>query len=459
MAPTAPLDLRALRSACTGPVAAPGDASWDGARQAWNLAVDQQPAVVVHATGPQDVASAIEFARRSGLRVAPQGTGHGASTMPDLGDALLLKTSLMDEITIDPVARRARVGAGVLWGDVATQAGVHGLAALHGSSIDVGVTGYTLGGGIGWLARKHGFASNSVTAVELVTADGRERRVEGDDGLFWALRGGGDGLGVVTAIEFTLFPLTELYAGSLFWPGEAAHEVLHAYRAWAPTVPEELTSIVRLLHLPPLPDVPAPLRDVPVIDIGLAFLGDAAEGEELIRPLREAVTPMIDTLGMIPAPQLMKLHGDPEQPVPGLGHHTVLRELTPAGIEALVEVAGPESQSPLLGVELRHLGGALARREPGHGALAVLDGDYLLYAVGIPVNPEVGRAVQERLDAVVDAVSPWSTGGTYLNFADQPGSASNTAFDPETYTRLQAIKAAVDPDGLLLANHPVLSPV
>jgi FAD/FMN-containing dehydrogenase len=439
----------------------PGDAGYHDARRAWNLAVDQRPAAVAHATGAADVQAAVAFARDAGLRVVPQATGHGAAALGGAQDgALLLKTSGMDGIAIDAASRTARVEAGALSGDLAVRAGADGLAALQGSSIDVSVVGYTLGGGIGWRAREHGLACDDVTAIELVTADGALRRLDadstGEDGeLFWALRGGGGSFGVVTALEFGLQPLRDVYAGSLFWPGDAAREILHAYREWAASVPDTVTSSIRLLRLPDLPAVPAPLRATPVIDLCLAFTGDEAEGEALVRPLREAVAPLIDTLATVPAPQLAKIHGDPEQPVPGSGHHTLLRELTSAGIDALVEVAGHASGSPLLGVELRQLGGALARRAPGAGSLGPIDAGFLLYAVGVPVNPQVGEAVRERLDAVVAAMAPWATGGAFLNFADRPGEETARGFTPAAYARLQAVKRAVDPAGLFLANHEV----
>ncbi|MBB4665186.1 FAD-binding oxidoreductase [Conexibacter arvalis] len=439
-------------------ITGPADAGWDAARQAWNLAVDQRPAAVACANSAADVATAIAHARREGLRVAPQATGHGASALGGAQDgALLLKTDRLDAIEIDAAARRARVGAGALSGDVAVRAGADGLAALHGSSADVSVVGYTLGGGIGWLSREHGLASEHVTAIELVTADGVLRSVDansaGIDGeLFWALRGGGGGFGVVTALEFELMPLTHVFAGTLFWPGELAREVLNAYRAWAETVPETVTSTVRLLRLPDLPFVPEPLRDRPVVDVCLSFAGDPADGDALVAPLRAVAPPLIDTLATIPAPQLVRLHGDPEQPVPGLGHHAVLRELTAAGIDALVETAGHASGSPLLSVELRQLGGALARRPEGAGALGAIDGAYVLYGVGTPVTPEVGRAVDERLDAVAAALAPWSTGGAFLNMADRPDGAAARAFDAPTRERLRALKEAVDRDGLIVAR-------
>lgn len=449
------LDLARLRARCTGSVTGPDDATWDQARAAWNVAVDQRPAVVVQATGPADVVAAVEFARDHKLRVAPQGTGHGAAAMADLSGALLLKTGLMNAVSIDPVARRARVAAGALWEPVAQEASKHGLLALHGSSPDVGVVGYHLGGGISWLARKYGLAASSVVAIDVVTADGEQRRVDGDDDLFWALRGGGHGFGVVTEIEFELYRITEVYAGTLFWPGAAAGEVLHVYREWAQTVPDELTSIARLLRLPPMPQVPEPLRDVPVLDIGLAYHGDAADGDGLVRPLREALTPMIDTVATVPVTELLRLHGDPEEPVPAAGHHTVLRELPAEAVDALVTVAGVDSGSPLLGVELRHLGGALARPSSDHGALGTIDGEYLLFGVGIAGDPDGARAVDEHLHAVVEAMASWSEGRTYLNFAEQSGHECSTAFAADDYERLQRVRGVVDPDGLFFGNHAI----
>ena len=437
----------------------PGDDAWDTARQAWNLAVDQRPALVAHPQTALDVVDALALARAEGLQVVPQGTGHGAAGLGGLQDGqLLLRTDRLDTIEVDAERRRARVGAGALWGDVATRAGADGLAALHGSSVDVGVVGYTLGGGIGFLSREHGLASEHVTAIELVTADGEPRTVDagstGADGeLFWALRGAGaGGFAVVTAIEFELLPLTQVWAGSLFWAGEDAREVLNAYREWAATAPDEVTSIARLLRLPDLPFVPEPLRDRPVVDVCLSFNGEAADGEALVAPLRAAAPTIDDTLATIPAPQLTKLHGDPEQPVPGLGHHAVLGELTAAAVDALVETAGHASGSPLLGVELRQLGGALARRPAGAGALGALDGAFVLYGVGVPASPEVARAVSERLDLVTAAMAPWTTGGSYLNMADRPDGAFARAFDAATAERLRALKAAVDPDGLIAAR-------
>ena len=240
-------DVDALRSRLHGEVYGPGDPGWDDARRAWNLAVDQRPAAVALPVTDADVVAVVDYAREEGLRVAVQGTGHGASAGASLEGTILVNTKRMRGVRIDPGTRRARVRAGALWADVTGPASAYGLAPLAGTAGDVGVVGYTLGGGLGWLGRKHGLACNSVTAIELVTADGRHVRTDhaNDPELFWALRGGGGELGVVTAMEFELYPVEALEAGALLWPVERAAEIFAAWRDWTVTVPEEVSSLCR----------------------------------------------------------------------------------------------------------------------------------------------------------------------------------------------------------------------
>ncbi len=298
MSSAATVDVTDLAAVTTGAVFTAADAGWDTARQAWNLAVDQRPAAVAYAVDEDDVARVIRFAREAGLRVAPQGTGHNAAALGgELGDTILLKTHRMRTVTIVPEARIARAEAGVLWIEVVEAAAAHGLAALAGSSPDVGVVGYTLGGGLSWLARKHGIGANQVTAVELVTADGRFVRADRDNepDLFWAVRGGGGGaFGVVTAIEFNLFPITEVYAGILWFPVERSAEVLKAWRAWTDGLPEEMTSVGRILQFPPIPEIPEPVRGQSFVVVEAIYAGDEAEGASLLAPLR-ALEPAMDT--------------------------------------------------------------------------------------------------------------------------------------------------------------------
>ena len=285
----APRTIETLKAAIAGRVFVPGEAGYDQGRRAWNLAVDQRPAIVVEAESADDVAQAVRYARARRIRIAPQGTGHGAGPLEPLDGAMLLRTTRMRKVHIDPAARTARAEVGAVWQDVTVPAAQHGLAALAGKSPNVGVAGYTLGGGLGWLARHYGMAANSVTAAELVTPDGNLVRAEAEHepDLFWAVRGGG-GMGVVTALEMTLYPVSELYAGDLFFPIQRAAEVLRAWGEWTGTVPDEVTSVGHLLRLPPLPELPEPLRGRAFVVVEAAYLGDAGPGAELIGPLRPA---------------------------------------------------------------------------------------------------------------------------------------------------------------------------
>jgi hypothetical protein len=447
-------DVEALRAALAGAVFGPADAGWDAARQAWNLAVDQRPAAVAFPVTDADVVTVIDFARAEGLRVAPQGTGHGASALAPLDGAILLNTSRMRGVRIDAHMRRARVRAGALWGDVTLPASAYGLAPLSGSSADVGVVGYTLGGGLSWLARKHGLACNSVTAIELVTADGRLLRVdaETEPELFWALRGGGGAFGAVTALELDLLPVTDVYGGAMFWPWERAAEIFDAYAEWAASVPDEVTSLIRLLQVPSLPDVPAPLRGRRLVGVEAVVLGHEPYRRELLEPLR-AFGPELDLFAEMPPAGLVELHNDPKHPVPGMGDSRLLASLPGEAIDALLALAGPGSGSPLLSVELRALGGALAR--PGGGALASLDAAYAAYAVGMVTGAEAAMEIDGALARLWRGLAPWQADQGFQNFAGPPA-GSDRFFDAATNARLRAVKARLDPDDLFLAKHPIV---
>jgi FAD/FMN-containing dehydrogenase len=448
----AAIDVRALRARVVGDVVLPGDDEWEAARLAWNLAVDQRPAAVVLPGTAEDVVAVVDFAREHGLQVAPQGTGHNAGPLGSLADTILLKTERMRRVRIDPAGRRARVEAGELWADVTAAASQHGLVGLAGSSPDVGVVGYSLGGGVSWVARKYGLATNSVLAVELVTADGRLVRVDADHEpeLFWALRGGGGSFGVVTALELRLYPITDVYAGWLIFPVERAGEILQAWREWVETVPDEVTSIARVLNLPPIPDVPEPLRGRSIAVVEATFLGTEAEAAQMLAPLR-ALEPELDTFATMPAAKLHHLHMDPEQPVPGAGDGMMLTELTAEGVDGLIAAS---AGSPLLFAEIRHLGGALAVAAPENGALASLDAGFLVFAVGITPTPEAVEVMERAVDAVKEALAPWSASTRYLNFAERPEDGRGF-YSPSTYRRLREVKAQVDPRELFRSNHPI----
>src|SRR5215831_18994575 len=450
---TSDRDLAALRAAIAGQVFVPGEAGYDQARQGWNLAVDTRPAIVVVAESAADVAEAVRYARAHGMRIAPQGTGHGAAPLEPLDGAMLLRMTRMRQVGIDPATRTARAEAGAVWQDVIVPAAGHGLAGLAGSSPNVGVAGYTLGGGLGWLARRYGLAANSVTAAELVTPGGDLVRADAghESDLLWAVRGGG-GAGVVTALEMRLYPVAELYAGDLFFPIGRAAEVLHAWRAWTATVPDDITSMVHLLRVPPLPEVPEPLRGRAFAVIEAACLGDAGTGAELIGPLR-ALGPELDTVAMIPASALGQLNMDPSQPAAGEGDGAFLADFPAAAIDGLAAAAGPDAQTPPDSVEVRHLGGALARPAPGGGAQPSIDASYLLYAAAAAPAPEVAGPVRAHVQAVKDALAPWHASYDYYNFDETPAPAA-AVLPPASVRRLQQIKAAYDPGQMIISAHP-----
>jgi FAD binding domain/Berberine and berberine like len=446
--------VQTLRDSVRGEVVTPADPSYDQARLAWNLAADQRPAFVVFPESADDVVAVVRHARRHGLRVVPQGTGHNATPIVWDTDTVLLSTSRMRDVKIDVMGRRARVAAGTLWLEVTEPASEHGLAPLAGSSPDVGVIGYCLGGGISWLARKHGLATNSVLAIEIVTADGQLRRVdaEHDAALFWALRGGGGNFGVVTAMEIALYPMPQLYAGAMWWDWQHSARVMHAWREWTLDLPDEVTSSARIMRVPPLPDIPEFLRGRDFVTIDAAIIGDRAHGAALVQKLRD-LEPEIDTFDMVAPVALSRLHNDPESPVPALTEHRLLRELPAEAIDAFVAAAGPEANSPLLLAEIRHLGGALGVAKPGNGALAKVDAAYLQFAAGIAM-PELIPALKEALPRFKAALAPWDAGRGYLNFEENPAD-SRRFYDELTYKRLARIKTQVDPSDMFRANHPI----
>jgi FAD/FMN-containing dehydrogenase len=443
-----------LQSRLGDRVATPRDAGWDLARRAWNLAVDQHPAAVVRPQSADDVLAAVDIAREHGLRVAPQGTGHSAGPRASLEGSALLDMSRLTNVEIDPDRRRARIEAGAQWQHVVGPAADHGLAGLSGSAGDVCITGYAIGGGASWMVRRYGLAANSIRAAEVATADGRVVRADADSepDLFWALRGGGGSFGVVTGLEFELFPVRELYAGVLFWPQERAAEVLTAWGEWTRGVPDEMTSLGRLINLPPLEEIPEPLRGRSFVVVEAAWIGDEAGGSEQLAPLRELGAEM-DTFGMIPPPGLAALHMDPPEPVPGEGNGMLLDDFPPEAIQALVATAGPGTESPLVSLEVRHLDGAARRADGSYGAGASVDASYLLYAVGMAANAEMKETVGRRVDDLQAALASWDA-GRFLTFTERPTDVA-AMFGEATYRRLREVKAKYDPGNVIQANHEI----
>jgi hypothetical protein len=455
--------LEAFRAGLRGSAYAPGEEGYDEARKAWNLNAHQHPALVVMAAGPVDVITAVRLARDEGLGVGVMATGHGVASPCDGG--VLINTSQMRGVRIDPAAPTARVEPGALWADVIPEAQVFGLAGLVGSSSGVSVVGYTMGGGFGWLGRKYGFNADSVREANVVTADGELLRVSAYEhpDLFWGLKGGGGNFGIVTSLEFTLYPLTTVYGGTLFYPLERTVEVLDLYARWVETLPDEMTTAVAFMNFPPLPELPEPLRGGSFILVRGCYCGDPVEaGEELLRPWREFGEPLVDTFGVMPYREMDMISMDPVDPLGFYSHVELLHELSPEAIDKLVEVAGVESDSPLVMLELRQLGGALARPPADLSPIGRRDSKFIMVGLGInptpEATPEVAQRIQGHLARVAEEMRPYETGATYVNFlalGDLTTERTRAAYSPEDWERLVELKDRYDPDNLFRFNRNI----
>jgi FAD/FMN-containing dehydrogenase len=452
--------LETLRAGLRGTAHAPGEEGYEEASRAWNLAAYQQPALVVVAKGAADVMAAVRFAREGGLGVGVMATGHGVGAACDGG--VLINTSNMRGVRVDPVARTARVEAGALWTDLIHESQVHGLAGLLGSTSYVGIVGYTAGGGFGWLGRKYGFNAASMTEADLVTADGELVRVSAEEHpeLFWGLGGGGGNFGIVTSLKFDLYPIGTLYGGNLIYPVEKAKEVLDAYARWSAELPDEMSTGVAFLNVPPLPALPEPLRGKSVITVRGCYCGESpGDGEELVRPMREELgEPIMDTFGMMPYAAMDSISMDPVDPMGARQHSEMLSDLSPEAIEALVEVAGAGSGSPLIVLEIRQLGGALERTADRLSTMGKGGSKFIMNGVGPAFTPEMAERVVAYLARVTEATRPFQTGDTYVNFMELGGASAErvkAAYAPEDLERLVALKDRYDPQNVFRFNRNI----
>jgi FAD/FMN-containing dehydrogenase len=441
-----------------GRVIVPGHPDYDDARKAWNLVVDQHPALIVIAANAADVQAAVVFGGQEDLGIAVQSGGHGIVQPAD--GRLLIVTNGMKEIRVNPAAQTAWIAAGAKWGEVLARTQPAGLAPLLGSSPDVGVVGYTLGGGFGWLGRKYGLATDSVHYFELVTADGRLLRAsetENSD-LFWGLRGGGGGLGIITGMEIQLYPVTTVYGGNLFYPIEAAREVFRRYRDWIVTAPDELTSSVAITNFPPLPMGPEFLRGKSVVMVRGCYCGPIDQGEALLQSWRDWRAPMIDDWKRMPFSDVATISNDPVDPLPGLATGAWLRELSDEAIDILVETgAVGDDPPPLIFAEVRHAGGRIAGVHPGSNAYSHRDAPLLLEMVGVTPTPEAHAFLGQYTGQLKARLAPYLTGGVYMNFLEGAESRQRVrdGFSPQSYRRLAQLKAAYDPDHRLHAGFDI----
>ncbi|MFC4120014.1 FAD-binding oxidoreductase [Nonomuraea zeae] len=449
-------EIEALTRQITGPVLAPGDDRYDAERAGFQTARRHRPDLVVGATGPADVRAAVTYAGSRGLAVAVQATGHASAAVAAEG-GVLITTSRMSAVRMDAETRTAWVAAGTRWDQVIREAQPAGLAPLSGSAPHLGAVSYTLGGGLALLSRGYGYAADHVRRLEVVTADGRLRHVAHDSepDLFWALRGGRDNFGVVTAMEIELFPVTTLYGGALVFPAGKAAEVFGAYLRWAATMPETMNSSVALISLPDVPAIPEPLRGRHTVHVRIACAtGDPETGERLVAPLR-AIGAISDTVGELAYAEAGSIYNDPVVPGAFEADTAMLGELDAAAVRAVLDLAGPHEPVPHI-VELRHLGGRLAHPPAVDNAVGNRDARYLFNVVSRLERADLAE-IRPAHARVIEAVAPWSTGGRFLNFMNGANGAARvpSAYDAAAYRRLTGIKAIYDPENIFRSNHNI----
>lgn len=411
-----------------------------------------RPDRVVEATGADDVRAAVAHAAGRGLRIAVHATGHGLPGPVEGG--VLISTRRMDSVRIDPQRRTALVGAGATWGQVIAAAAPHGLAPLNGSAPSVGAVSYTLGGGLGLLAREFGYAADHVRSLDVVTADGVARRVTADSEpeLFWGLRGGGHRLGVVTGMEIGLVAVERLYGGSVAFDGVGADEVLGRYLEWTRTVPRTLSSSLAAIQYPDAPQLPGALRGRYVVSVRAAFTGGTAEGERLVAPLRAIGPALADSLREMPYTDSHTIHSDPPFPHAYYGDSALLGEADAGRAARVLELTGPKAPMMTV-VQLNHLGGALAERPGVDNAVPYREAGYLLRLLS-PLDGTDVAAVRDLYARVSGVLAP-DVLGRSLNFSFGGGDRTEGFHDPRTRERLAGLVSQYDPASLLRGPYGI----
>ena len=459
--PTATADLTPLRESLHGPVISPDDGSYDSARRIWNGVIDRHPACIARCSGVADVAGAVRFARERGLDIAVRGGGHNVAGMAVCDDGIVIDLSAMRAVLVDPAGRTAWVQGGALWGDVDRETQAHGLATTGGIVGHTGVAGLTLGGGIGFLMRKHGLAIDNLVAAEVVTAEGRIIRASADEhpDLFWALRGGGGNFGVVTSFRFALHPLgPTVLAGPVFWPANDTIEVLRFYREFIAEAPDELGSVVTLGTVPPLPVIPEELHWRPAVVVACCYAGTVEDGERVVQALRRFGKPLVDLLAPTP---YAAFQGGLDDVLPHGWHYywkaTSLPGLTDDAIAVIADHASA-ARSPRSYAAIFHMGGAVARVAHDTTAFAGREvaHNIVIDAVWLPDEADEHSARETAwARGFREALQPHRAESVYVNFLDSDDDSSREAYGDQTYRRLAEVKATYDPDNAFHNNKNI----
>ena len=439
------IDITELRSRVTGPVLTVADDAFAAEVAGFNLATTHTPDVAVGAASAHDVVEAVLFARELALPVRAQSTGHGSHA--DITDGMLITTKRLNSVKIDAASRIATIGAGARWGRVISAAAQHGLAPIAGASTQVGVVGYLTGGGFGPLSRSHGVSSDYARGFTVVTGRGElvEATPTENADLYWALRGGKSGLGVVTEVRFELVEVPSLYAGSLLFENQHIEKVLRGWIDYTQTAPDSVTSSIALLRFPPIDAVPEPMRGKNFASVRFAFPGDIVEGKRHAAALRALAPVFIDSLGELPIDEIGLIHNDPEGPSPAWSNGTLLSHGSPDLATAVLTAVGPGARIPFVAAELRHLGGAVSTDVAEGSAVGGRSAEYTFTLIGAPEPSLFAKLIPDAASQIFDALLPWINEESNINFQSHGGAGTPT-WSAETSARLGTVRVAHDPD-------------
>lgn len=440
-----------LAATLRGNLLLPGDTGYETRRHVWNGAIERRPLAIARCTDAEDVATAVKFAARERVPMTVRGGGHNVAGLAVRDDALMLDLGAMNRVEVDAPSRSARVEGGALWRDVDTATQPHGLATTGGFVSTTGVGGYTLGGGVGWLMRSCGLAIDNLLEAEIVLADGRSVTASDKQhpDLFWGLRGGGGGLGMVTRFTFRLHPVAEVHAGVVFYPLDAAPALLRAFRAFTPDAPDALTAMLVFTTAPPLPFLPAEAHGRRVVALAYCWNGDPAQGARAAAPMTEAAEPLGRHEGRMPYAAWQQAF-DAAAPAGDRYYWTTSQfdAFDDALIDALVARAARPAD-PLSEVHVHHLGGAVAHVAHDATAFSQRDATFFINVIGHTAAAERFTAVRDWVRDLRAALAPHARAGMQPNFAGEPADLKSRTHDAATRSRLSALRAHYDPEGLL----------
>jgi FAD/FMN-containing dehydrogenase len=449
--------MEKLQAKLRGEIIQPGDPAYDTARKVYNGMIDKRPRFIARCTDVADVMAAVEFGRENNLLTAIRGGGHSAGGMGICDDGLVIDLSPMKNVRVDPKRKTVRVAAGCVWGDVDHATHPFGLATPSGFISTTGVSGLTLGGGIGYLTRKHGLTIDNLISADMVLADGRYVTASAKENpdLFWGIRGGGGNFGVVTSFLFRLHPVKVVQAGPTFWPMEQTEEVMKAYREFIVKAPKEVNGFFAFLTIPPVPMFPEHLHLRKVCGVMWCCTGSEKKIAKALKPMRSVGEPLLDLVGPVPFPAVQSLF-DALYP-PGLQWYWRADFFNELSDEAIARHAehGSQLPTPHSTMHLYSIDGAAHRVGNTDTAFSYRDANWAEVIVGVDPDPANRESITNWCKASFDALHPYSAGGAYVNFMMEEGQERVQASFRDNYKRLAEIKKKYDPSNFFRVNQNI----